>query len=107
MMIAVSFHRSLFACTAVTIFCTKPSNRFSFEDDGWRSTKPLGLTKETAGSLPSAMSAYRFKVSWMWAARTAGLAMMDVSYWNGLQMLQYSSALVMFWPRGLAEPAAP
>ena len=27
----------------------------------------------------------------MCAVRTAALAMMEVSYWNGLQMLQYSS----------------
>src|SRR5271155_3852248 len=107
MMIAVSAHSVLLACTAPTIFCTKPSNKPSFEDDGWPSTNPLGLTMETAGSELLAMSAYRFSVSWMWAARTAGLAMIDVSYWNGLQMLQYSSALVMVWPRKLAEPAAP
>ena len=36
--------------------CVKPSKRSSFEEDGWPSTKPLGLTKETAGSVPFAMS---------------------------------------------------
>src|SRR5271163_2574313 len=107
MKIAVSFHNVGFAFTALTIFSVKPSNRLSLDDDGWPSTKPLGLTNETAGSLPSAMSAYRFAVSWMCAWRTASLAMMEVSYWKGLQMLQYSSALVMVWPRKLVEPAAP
>src|SRR5580704_6714374 len=81
------------ASTWSTIFLTKPSNRSSFEEDGWPSTKPLGLTKETAGSVPFAISAYRFTVSWICAATWAGFAMMDVSYWNGLQMLQYSSEL--------------
>ena len=34
--------------------------------------------------------------------------MMEVSYWNGLQILQYSSALVMIAvPSSLAEPAGP
>src|SRR5271155_3281752 len=107
MMMAVSAHRVGLAFTASTIFFTKPSNKLSFEEEGWPSTKPLGLTNETAGSLPSAMSAYRFAVSWMCAWRTASLAMMEVSYWKGLQMLQYSSALVMVWPRKLVEPAAP
>src|ERR1700677_3025613 len=107
MKIAVSFHSSGLALTASTIFFVKPSNRSSFEEDGWPSTKPLGLTKDTAGSVPAAMSAYRFVVSWMCAVRTAALVMMDVSYWNGLQMVQYSSALVMRAPSGLVEPTAP
>src|SRR5580698_4622716 len=92
MMIAVSAHRVGLACTASTIFFTKPSNRSSFEEDGWPSTKPLGLTKDTEGNVPLVISAYRFTVSWICAATCAGFAMMDVSYWNGLQMLQYSSA---------------
>src|SRR5271154_828249 len=79
------------ASTWSTIFFTKPSNRSSFDEDGWPSTKPLGLTKETAGSLPFVMSEYRFTVSWMCAAICAGFAMIEVSYWNGLQMGQYSS----------------
>src|SRR5580658_7068218 len=79
------------ASTWSTIFFTKPSNRSSFEEDGCPSTKPLGLTKDTAGSVPLEISEYRFTVSWMWAATSAGFPMMDVSYWNGLQMLQYSS----------------
>ena len=32
-------------------------------------------------------------MSCMCAVRTSVLAMMEVSYWNGLQMLQYSSVL--------------
>ena len=55
-----------FACTASTIFSMKPSNKFSFEEDGWPSTKPLGLTKETAGKCCGAMSLYRSSVSLMW-----------------------------------------
>src|SRR5271154_3284412 len=91
MMMAVSAHRVGLAFTASTIFFTKPSNKLSFDEDGWPSTKPLGLTKETAGSLPFVMSEYRFTVSWMCAAICAGFAMIEVSYWNGLQMGQYSS----------------
>src|ERR1700742_2368668 len=93
MKIAVSFHRSGLALTASTIFLEKPSNRSSLDDDGWPSTRPLGFTNDTAGSVPFLMSAYRLAVSWMCAARTAALPMIDVSYWNGLQMLQYSSLL--------------
>src|ERR1700722_10749826 len=107
MKIAVSFHNVGFAFTALTIFSVKPSNRLSLDDDGWPSTKPLGLTNETAGSLPSAISAYRLEVSWMCAWRTAALVMIEVSYWKGLQMLQYSSALVITWPSGLVEPTVP
>src|ERR1700744_1967291 len=74
-----------------TIFFTNPSNRSSFEEDGWPSTNPLGLTKDTAGSVPPLISEYRLVVSWICAATCSGFAMMEVSYWNGLQMLQYSS----------------
>ena len=85
-------------CTASTIFLVKPSNRSSFEDAGWPSTSPLGLTKETAGRVPFLMSAYRLAVSWMCAVRTAALAMIEVSYWKGLQMLQYSSVFLPIAP---------
>src|ERR1700690_906787 len=98
MKIAVSAQRVGLACTASTIFFVKPSNRSSFDEDGWPSTRPLGLTKETAGGGPFAMSAYRLAVSWMWAVRIAAFAMIDVSYWNGLQMLQYSSLLAPIAP---------
>src|ERR1700733_13282079 len=107
MKIAVPAHNVLFPFTASTIFWVKPSNRLSLDEEGCPSTKPLGLTNETAGSLPSAMSAYRLEVSWMCASRTAALVMIDVSYWNGLQMLQYSSALVITWASGSVEPTAP
>src|ERR1700683_4907434 len=91
MRMTVSFVYVGEASTWATIFCTNPSNKSSFEEDGWPSTKPLGLTKETAGSVPLAISVYRFTVSWICAATCAGFDMMEVSYWNGLQMLQYSS----------------
>src|ERR1700733_8776259 len=81
------------ASTWSTIFFTKPSNRSSFEEDGWPSTKPLGLTIDAWGRVRFVISEYRFTVSWMCAATCAGFDMMEVSYWNGLQMLQYSSAL--------------
>src|ERR1700722_12281568 len=87
------------ASTWSTIFFTKPSNRCSFDEGGWPSTKPLGLTKETAGNVPLVISAYRFTVSWICAATCAGFAMMEVSYWNGLQMLQYSSAFGPLAPK--------
>src|ERR1700721_592800 len=86
------------ASTRSTIFFTKPSNRSSFEEDGWPSTKPLGLTKETAGNVPLVISAYRLTVSWICAATCAGFAMIEVSYWNGLQMLQYSFAFAPLEP---------
>ena len=43
-MIAVSAHSVELAFTRWTIFLVKPSNRLSFDDAGWPSTKPLGLT---------------------------------------------------------------
>ena len=98
MKIAVSFQSSGLALTASTIFFEKPSKRSSFDEAGWPSTRPLGLTKETAGKVPLAMSAYRFVVSWICALRIAGLAMIEVSYWNGLQMVQYSSVSAPFAP---------
>src|SRR5581483_9536067 len=91
MKIAVSFQSSGLAWTASTIFFVNPSKRFSFEDDGWPSTSPLGFTKETAGSVPFWISLYKFAVSWMCALRTVASDIINVSYWNGLQMLQYSS----------------
>jgi hypothetical protein len=51
-----------------------------------------GLDEGNRGQVPLEISAYRFTVSWICAATCAGFAMMEVSYWNGLQMLQYSSA---------------
>ena len=37
-------------------------------------------------------------MSWICAVRMDALAMMEVSYWNGLQMLQYSSVLAPMAP---------
>src|ERR1700689_4912252 len=83
------------ASTPSTIFFTKPSNRSSFEEAGWPSTRPLGFTNETAGRfVPLAMSAYRLVLSWM-CLFTSALSMIDWSYWNGLQIWQYSSGN---WP---------
>ena len=49
---------------------------------------------ETAGSVPAAMSEYRFGGVLNVRRRTwSGCDMIEVSYWNGLQILQYSSAL--------------
>src|SRR5580698_10588690 len=78
-------------CTRSTIFLLKPSNRSSFEEAGWPSTRPLGFTNDTAGRLPPEMSAYRLVESWMCAATRSGWVMMEVSYWNGLQIVQYVS----------------
>src|ERR1700691_1248558 len=89
---AVSFQSSGLAWIASMIFFEKPSNRSSFDDEGCPSTKPLGLTIENAGSQPFAMSSYRSIVSAMFVSRTAGFVMIDVEYWKGLQMLQYSSS---------------
>ena len=44
-----------------------------------------------AGSQPFWMSVKRSVSSFRCVVRTAALVMMDVAYWNGLQMLQYSS----------------
>src|ERR1700722_3928515 len=98
MRMTVSFVYVGEASTWSTIFFTNPSNRSSFEEDGWPSTYPLGLTKESAGGLPLLISAYRFTVSFICAATFAGFDMMEVSNWNGLQMLQYSSAFVPLVP---------
>src|ERR1700683_1985624 len=98
---------------ASTISFVNPSNRSSFEDDGWPSTNALGFTNETAGSVPPLMSEYRLGVptgaliSLRCASRTVGLLIMEVSYWKGLQMVQYSSAAVMVTPSGLSEPTGP
>src|ERR1700734_228910 len=91
MKIAVSFAYGE-AWTISTIFFTKPSKRSSFDEDGWPSTYPLGFTTETAGNVPVTMSPYRSTVSWMCAFTWSGCDMIEVSYWKGLQMLQYSSA---------------
>src|ERR1700722_20225001 len=98
MKIAVSFHNAELDWTASTIFLVNPSNRLSLEEAGWPSTNPLGLTTETAGRVPFWISLYRFAVSWMWAVRMLALPMMEVSYWNGLQMLQYSSVFAPMAP---------
>ena len=90
---AVSFQSAGLAWTASTIFLAKPSNRSSFDEAGWPSTSPLGLTNETAGSVPLAMSEYRFSGVLDVRVRIAAFVMIDVSYWNGLQMLQYSSVV--------------
>src|ERR1700738_2706502 len=99
MKIAVSFQRLGLACTASTIFFVNPSKRSHLEEAGCPSTHPLGFTQETAGRLPLLMSAQRSVVSLRCAVRTLSSAMICVSYWNGLQMLQYWSLFVPTAPK--------
>ena len=55
-MMAVSFQSSGCALIASMIFFVKPSKRSSFDEAGWPSSRPLGLTIEKAGSQPFWMS---------------------------------------------------
>ena len=43
-------------CTRSTIFLANPSNKSHFDEAGWPSTQPLGLTNDTAGKCPFRMS---------------------------------------------------
>src|SRR5580658_215405 len=73
------------------ILLVKPSKRSSFDEDGWPSLLPLGLTIATSGSTPASISASNSVSSPLLAIRVSGFAMMLDSYSNGSQMLQYSS----------------
>src|SRR5690242_1546799 len=90
---AVFFHSDgLFATSPMTVLA-KPSNAASVEYPGWPSNVPSGLTIETAGSVPALASDWNAERPCRCAARCAGFVMIDVAYWNGLQMLQYCARL--------------
>src|SRR5580704_11850290 len=77
------------ASSASSTCCTYASKRSILEEDGWPSSNPSGLPKETDGRVLPWMSASRSTVSLICAARCAGLPMIDVAYWKGLQIWQY------------------
>ena len=75
------------------IFWMKPSNRSSLDEDGM--TVDPAARLDDRNRRQRAVGDIRVQVhrSWICAATCAGFDMIDVSYWNGLQILQYSSAV--------------
>src|SRR5262249_32785118 len=85
------------------IFLIMASNRLTFELAGWPSSSPSGLTNDTAGSVLLDIAVNRSVTSLMCAARWAGSPIIDVTYWNGLQIWQYARPTAS---SGLRDPFA-
>src|SRR5579862_8106600 len=92
----------LFATSPITVLLNA-SKAASVEYPGWPSNVPSGLTIDTAGSVPARAWLSKAPRPCRWAARWAGLVMIEVAYWNGLQMLQYwlrlGLPLFQSWPK--------
>ena len=88
MRIAVWAQSAGLAFTSLMMLALNASNKLSLDEAGWPSSRPSGLTNETSGRVPLAMAVVRLVTSAMCCLRCEAFAMIDVVYWNGLQMLQ-------------------
>ena len=90
---AVSFHSSGLACTASTIFFDEAFEQIQLRRSRVAVDQAARLDERNRRQRAVLDVRVQISVSWICAVRTAALAMIEVSYWNGLQMLQYSSVL--------------
>ena len=99
MKMAVSFHSAGLAFTASTIFFDEALEQVQLRGGRMAVDQAAGLDEGNRGQRAVRDVGVQIRSCPGCAPHAcAGLVMIEVSYWNGLQMLQYSSVLAPIAP---------